>query len=122
VARCRVPKSLQLADARLFIQETTAFDAGQLGFIARILAQAGLPYNDPGPDVHVYERRNGRFTLRLVSHAGIPYGTLPRILLAFASTEAIRTKSPYVQLGEKRQHISTRQAPFASQRWPARQY
>lgn len=100
MALCRVQKSLQLADTRLLIQETTAIDAGQLGFIARMLAQAGLPYNDPGPNVHVHERRNGRFTLRLVSHAGIPFGNIPRILLAFACTEAVRTKSPQIQLGK----------------------
>ncbi len=91
---------MQLVDTRLLIQETTAFDAGQLGFIARILAQSGLPYNDLGPNVHVYERSNGRLSLRIVSHAGIPYGTMPRILLAFASTEAVRTKSPYIYLGK----------------------
>ncbi|MGA9129664.1 MAG: replication protein RepA [Terracidiphilus sp.] len=91
---------MQLVDTRLLIQETTAFEAGQLGFIARILAQSGLPYNDLGSSVHVYERSNGRFSLRIVSHAGIPYGTIPRILLAFASTEAVRTKSPYIYLGK----------------------
>jgi hypothetical protein len=91
---------MQLVDARLLIRETTAFDAGQLGFIARILAQAGLPYADPGPDVHLYERSNGRFKLRVMSHVGIPYGTVPRVLLAFASTEAIRKKSPFIDLGK----------------------
>ena len=70
----RIPKSFQLVDARLLIQDSTAYDAGQLGFIARMLAQSGLPYRDPGEGVHVYERKNGRYSLRLVSHAGIPYG------------------------------------------------
>lgn len=100
MASQRTPKAIQLVDTRLLIQETNAFDCGQLGFVARMQAQAGLPYRDLGPDVHVYLRKNGRFIFRVVSHAGIPYGTLPRLLLAYASTEAVRTKSPYLQLGK----------------------
>lgn len=100
MASQRTPKAIQLVDTRLLIQETNAFDSGQLGFVARMQAQAGLPYRDLGPDVHVYLRKNGRFVFRIVSHAGIPYGTLPRLLLAYASTEAVRTKSPYLELGK----------------------
>ena len=100
MASQRTPKAIQLVDTRLLIQEASAFDCGQLGFVARMQAQAGLPYRDLGPDTHVYMRKNGRFVFRVVSHAGIPYGTLPRLLLAYASTETVRTKSPYLELGK----------------------
>jgi len=100
MASQRIPKAIQLVDTRLLIEEAGAFDAGYLGFVARMQAQAGLPYRDLGPDVHVYQRKNGRFVFRVVSHAGIPFGTLPRVLLAYASTEAVRTKSPYIELGK----------------------
>lgn len=99
MAHSRVPKSLKLIDTRVQIEETSARDAGQIGFVTQMLAQFGLPYDDPGPNVHVYERRNGKHIMRVVSHAGIPYGAMPRILLAFACTEAIRTNRRNIRLG-----------------------
>lgn len=99
MATTRTPKAIQLVDTRLLIQESTAYDAGELGFVARMQAQFGLPYKDLGPDVHVYTRKNGRGIFRVVSGVGIPYGTLPRLLLAFTTSEAVRTKSPYIELG-----------------------
>jgi hypothetical protein len=68
-------------------------------FMARQLVQATLPHKDPG-DVPVWTRSNGRVTLVVRPHfdrkAGRhvhPYGTVPRLLLFWLTTEAVRTKS-----------------------------
>ena len=62
----------------------------ELGFMARLLALCSLPRTNPGDRLR-YIRRNGPFTL--VVTAGfktlLPYGTLPRLLLAWVSTEAV---------------------------------
>ena len=70
-----------------------------LGFMARMLVQATLPHSDQ--DIKEYERRNGDF--RLIVQAGpgmkLPYGSYPRLLLAWITTEAVRTQKPTLILG-----------------------
>ena len=70
-----------------------------LGFMARALVQATMPYKDPKNDVFV--RKNGDFTLRILAgyEGGIPYGVYPRLLMGWIATEAVRTQSPRIELG-----------------------
>lgn len=71
-----------------------------LGFMARMLVQATLPHSDPG-DVREFERVNGNFHLYLQPgpKMGLPYGSYPRLILAWLTTEAVRTRSRHVVLG-----------------------
>ena len=66
----------------------------ELGFMARMLALCSLPRTNPGNRLQ-YVRRNGPYTLYMTATAGakLPYGPLPRLLLAYVSTEAVRTQS-----------------------------
>ena len=72
-----------------------------LGFMARLMALCSLPRTNPG-DRKEYIRRNGPYTLGM--SAGInnklPYGILPRLLLAWICTEAVRTHSRELVLGK----------------------
>ena len=72
-----------------------------LGFMARLLALCSLPRTNPGNRTQ-YVRRNGPYTLGM--SAGInnrlPYGTRPRLLLAWVCTEAVRTQSRELILGD----------------------
>ena len=72
-----------------------------LGFMARLMALCSLPRTNPG-NRKEYVRRNGPYTLGM--SAGInnrlPYGNLPRLLLAWVSTEAVRTQSRVLLLGD----------------------
>lgn len=91
-------KTTSLVNAALSIQESTAIDDGALGFTARSMVLATLPHsktNEP-----VFERKNGDYTLSIRSvQYGVPYGSIPRILLAWMATEAVRTNSPHIILG-----------------------
>ena len=73
----------------------------ELGFMARLLALCSLPRTNPGNQLQ-YVRRNGPYTLGM--SAGInnrlPYGTRPRLLLAWVCTEAVRTQSRELILGD----------------------
>ena len=73
----------------------------EIGFIARLIALCSLPRSNPGNQKE-YIRRNGPYTLGMVSGLGnkLPYGTLPRLLLAWVCTEAVRTQSPELVLGD----------------------
>jgi hypothetical protein len=82
------------------IRETPAADAGSLAFLSRVLVQANLPYRLQAGET--FQRFNGALTLTLQAppQIGLPYGRYPRLLLAWLGTEAVRTKSPELELGD----------------------
>ena len=71
-----------------------------LGFMVRLLALCSLPRTNPGRRLQ-YKRVNGPYTLIMTAtgNAKLPYGNLPRLLLAWVSTEAVRTQSRMLVLG-----------------------
>ena len=102
---------------RVTRQQTKIIDAGvsialdrpteqDKAFLARQLVQTTLPHADPG-NVPVWSRSNGNLTLTIQqgfnddsSPIGHPYGIIPRLLLYWLTTEAIRTKTPRLVLGD----------------------
>ena len=81
------------------IEAEDAKQAGTVGFMARALTQATMPHRkslDP-----VFKRKNGAFSLAMLAHPdiGLPYGSIPRLLLSWMTTEAVRTRSPALELG-----------------------
>ena len=94
------PQSVNsLINQALAIEDEAARQAGALGFMARAMVQATLPHRKV--EGNEFERRNGNFTLSLMSPAkiGLPYGAVPRLLLAWVTTEAVKTKSRELELG-----------------------
>ena len=71
-----------------------------LGFMGRLMALCSLPRTDPGQRLQ-YKRVNGPYTLIMtaVGQTGLSFGNLPRLLLAWVSTEAVRTQSRELFLG-----------------------
>jgi hypothetical protein len=94
-----MPPTLQEA---LAVERQQAQEAGALGFMARLLVQATLPHKDPGPGVSSFERTNGDFRLLIMAppKIGLPWGKTPRLLLSWLTTEAVRTQSPHLELGD----------------------
>ena len=72
----------------------------EMGFMARLMTLCSLPRTNPG-DRKEYVRRNGPYAL-VMSAGGLnklPFGNLPRLLLAWVCTEAVRTQSRELVLG-----------------------
>ena len=71
-----------------------------LGFMARLMALCSLPRTNPRDQLQ-YKRVNGPYKLIVFSsgETRLPYGNLPRLLLAWVSTEAVKTQSPVLVLG-----------------------
>ena len=71
-----------------------------LGFIARMMALCSLPRSNPG-NRKEYKRVNGPYTLYMNAMAGskLPFGSGPRLVLAWLCTEAVRTQSRDIVLG-----------------------
>ena len=68
--------------------------------MARLLALCSLPRTNPG-NRKEYKRVNGPYTLYMNAVGGckLPFGNLPRLLLAWVCTEAVRTQSRELVLG-----------------------
>lgn len=91
--------------------EASSSDDRDTAYLARVFAQIALPYKDPG-DVPEWVRRNGDLMLSVQQGPaeyddtgrrlaiGYPYGSIPRLLLTWLSTEAVRTTSRELLLGE----------------------
>lgn len=90
----------RLINESLAIEEEEATKAGSIGFMARAMVQATLPHKKVAGSE--FTRTNGNFTLSLLapSKIGLPYGVIPRLLLAWVTTEAVRTKQRELELGD----------------------
>ncbi len=89
----------KLIENALAIEAREAKEAGTLGYMGRALVQATMPHKrTPGNE---FIRKNGTFTLVMLSpsHIGLPYGSIPRLLTAWITTEAVRTKQRKLALG-----------------------
>ncbi len=72
-----------------------------LGFLARLLTLCSLPRTDPGGRLQ-YKRQNGPYKLIMIAGGDnkLPFGNLPRLLLAWVCTEAVRTQTRDLVLGK----------------------
>ena len=72
-----------------------------LGFMVRLMALCSLPRTNPGTR-HQYKRVNGPYKLVMIAGADnkLPFGNIPRLLLAWVCTEAVRTQSRELVLGD----------------------
>ncbi len=70
------------------------------GFLGRTMALCSLPRSNPGNRLQ-YKRVNGPFTLYMIAGGGnkLPFGTNPRLILAWVCTEAVRSGSRDLVLG-----------------------
>ena len=66
-----------------------------------MMALCSLPRSNPGTRYR-YVRRNGPYTLAMTAGVNnkLPFGNFPRLILAWACTEAVRTQSRVLVLGD----------------------
>ena len=103
------------------IEAEEAQAAGALVFMPGAVLQATLPYREP-KDMPVWFKSNGRVSLliqpgyvvhkqdiiengkvrtaQVTQNLGFPYGAIPRLLLSWVATEAVKTQCQEVQLGK----------------------
>jgi len=63
------------------------------------MVQTTLPHTRPA--FHSFLRRNGQLQVALSAHplVGLPYGRYPRLLLAWITTQAVRTRQRHLEVG-----------------------
>ena len=71
-----------------------------LAFLHRILTLCSLPRTNPGERLQ-YVRENGPCALVMIAGAKnkLPYGPLPRLMMAYVCRAAVQTRNPEVLLG-----------------------
>jgi hypothetical protein len=96
----QIERAKLLVEEALAIEAESAKDAGAIGYVARVLAQATMPHSRP--ETNEFERSNGAFRIHMMAPAsvGLPFGTYPRLLMTWIVTEATRTKNPKLWLGD----------------------
>jgi len=80
------------------IESESASDSGDVGFMAKATSLCTIPHSKP--EGNEFRRKNGNYLLTMYSPHGLPYGVIPRLLLAWITTEAVRTKCPVIVLGK----------------------
>lgn len=82
------------------IEAQEAKAAGMIGYMTRVMVQASMPYRDP--KTTFYERKNGKLTLTMTAlnpNIPLPFGAIPRLVMAWIGMEAVRTKERTIVLG-----------------------
>ncbi|WP_371381843.1 replication protein RepA [Sporomusa aerivorans] len=95
------PKNIEkFIDEALALQTEEARKAGALGYMARALVQATMPHSKTKEDN--FTRRNGYYSLTMMADPdfGLPYGSIPRLLMSWITTEAVQTKNQELILGD----------------------
>lgn len=82
----------------------------KINFLHTVQCQTGLPYTNPGEHVREWDRVQGMVSMRIEAGSaiepstgkfvklGLPYGEKPRLVLIHLASEAIRKKSPIVDV------------------------
>lgn len=82
----------------------------ELSFQHTVFCQTSLPYRDPGDEVREWKRRQGAVSLLVEAgqaehpvtgewvKLGLPWGTKPRLILAHLNAEALRRRSPVIEI------------------------
>ena len=85
-------------------------DPESIIFQHTVFCQTSLPYRDPGDEVRTWERRNGKARLKIVAGealhpltdefvpVSLPFGSKPRLILAYLNGEALRQGSPEIDV------------------------
>lgn len=90
----------------LDLVERDALTARTTSLVPRAFLQASLPYRQlrdkDGNPVKYLERQTPFLNMMIstVDREGLPYGTLPRMLLAYITNQAVITRSQDIELGE----------------------
>jgi hypothetical protein len=107
------PKSILTTIQRRRIDAATSIRserAKQIDYLHTIQCQTSLPYRDPGNHVREWDRKQGNASLRIEAGSaldprtneyvklGLPFGEKPRLVLIHLASEAIRTKSPIIDV------------------------
>lgn len=89
----------KLITEALAIEAEDAKETGALGYMSRSLVQATMPHRSTKGNE--FTRKNGTFTLSMLapSDVGLPFGSMPRLLISWITTEAVLKRDREIIFG-----------------------
>lgn len=110
-------RELKLLDLQSEL-ERSGEERGDIAYTSPLWARFSLPHRNPG-DAPRWEAKNGGVSLvvrpgeKLTADgswtsAGYPFGVIPRVMLTYMATEAVRTREPVVHLGDSQREFMNR--------------
>lgn len=107
--KIRTPKQIKFIKNAVQIQQNS-WENLNIGFSTRCLVQANLPHRNPIDSLDCWARFNGNFCLSIqplitkndqgnIKNYGYPYGNIPRLIMIYLATEAIKTQQTKIDLG-----------------------
>lgn len=91
-------KSKYLSLIGLEIEKSSAKEVGALSFHPQAFIRTILPHSKQKGNTYKVKYKD--YELFISSSESIPYGNIPRLLLNFVATEALRTNSREIDIGE----------------------
>lgn len=88
---------MALIDLSIEIQSQSALVAKELGLNPYVFIKTILPHSEV--EGQTYERENEGWKLFISSQDGIPYGSTPRLLFNYITTQAVKTNSREIDVG-----------------------
>ena len=108
MAKPPTQQELELFELSMELDEKHARDTDSLGFMPSAMILASLPHSKV--DGAIFKRKNNNTTLTIMNNPdiGLPYGKIPRVIIAFLCTEARRnqdTLGPEIFLGRSQREF-----------------
>jgi hypothetical protein len=99
-AQATSKKLVRLLNASAEIAQQSAHDSGAIFFLPRYSAMVSMPHSRPIENEFIV--KNGALQLSMIapSLSGLPYGSLPRLMLAFLTTQAVKKKSRHIAIDQ----------------------
>lgn len=88
---------------KIFLEKAASIyleEEPELGFVCRSMVSASMPHSKVKGTY--YKRKNRNFTLTITGNelaGGVPYGSYPRLILSWISSEAVKTNDREILLG-----------------------
>lgn len=95
------PRLVKFLNAAERLGQTPASEECSIGYVARGMVQASMPHRDP--HALTFQRKNGKLTLTMTAITpgiGLPFGAVPRLLLAWVGREVMVTGNRHITLGD----------------------
>lgn len=92
-------KISQLIAESIALEQEEAENNGAVSYMARALVQACMPHKKP--EEFYFKRKNGNYSLVITSNPdiGLPYGSIPRLIMIWITSEVVKKKSRELVLG-----------------------
>jgi len=84
----------------LLIQESGVLESKTLAFMARSMVLTSMPCKKPKNNEYTMQNGDQLLYMSAPKKIGLPYGSIPRLIVAYFTTQAIKTRKRDIELGD----------------------